>query len=506
MKKIINIKTLLTRLKNFRKKNFKIIMCHGVFDILHSGHILHFQEAKSQGDILIVSVTADQFIRKGPNRPFFNTEQRMKMISELEIVDFVVESNELSAIKNLSILQPNIYCKGIDYRNHELDLTGKIIKEKNTLKKFNGRIFYTKSQKFSSSNLLNNYFDYLDINQKKYISRIKYLVEEDIRSLFKKVENLRVLVVGELIIDKYVFGEAVGKSSKDPVIVLNEGESLSYLGGSASIAKNISSVSKYVTLLTLNEKNSKDNNFIKREINNSFKVKYFTKKNYRTIVKKRFVEDINKRKLLGLYNLNDDIIDKENEKKVINYLNANKKKFDVVIISDYGHGFISEKIAAVLIKNYKNNYINTQINSFNMRSHDIYKYKKSNSVIINESELRLDLKDNSSSLKYLSKIFFKRYKVQTLVVTSGSKGANLFYNTKAKRPIHCPAFGSIIVDKTGSGDSLLALFSIFKSLNKSDELSLLVGSIAAAESLRNIANSKNIQKDILIKSLENFLA
>ncbi len=318
MKKIINIKTLLTRLKNFRKKNFKIIMCHGVFDILHSGHILHFQEAKSQGDILIVSVTADQFIRKGPNRPFFNTEQRMKMISELEIVDFVVESNELSAIKNLSILQPNIYCKGIDYRNHELDLTGKIIKEKNTLKKFNGRIFYTKSQKFSSSNLLNNYFDYLDINQKKYISRIKYLVEEDIRSLFKKVENLRVLVVGELIIDKYVFGEAVGKSSKDPVIVLNEGESLSYLGGSASIAKNISSVSKYVTLLTLNEKNSKDNNFIKREINNSFKVKYFTKKNYRTIVKKRFVEDINKRKLLGLYNLNDDIIDKENEKKVIN--------------------------------------------------------------------------------------------------------------------------------------------------------------------------------------------
>lgn len=506
MTKIFNHRDLVKKLDNLRKKNLKIVLCHGVFDILHSGHILHFKEAKALGDILVVSITKDEFINKGPNRPFLNTTQRMKIISELRLVDFVVDSPEISAIHNISMIKPDIYCKGPDYKNEKLDLTGKIIREKKILKSFKGKIMYTKSPKLSSSNLLNNNFNYLSYEQKKYIENIKKNNQFEFRSLFKKIEKMRVLIIGELIIDRYIFGEAVGKSSKDPIIVLNENKTLSYLGGSASIAKNLSSLSKKVTLLTLKNQNCEENKFINKEINNLFKVKYFTKKNFKTIVKKRFVESLNNRKLLGLYNINDEIIDKKNENKIINYLNNNSKNFDTVIVADYGHGLISEKISNSIKKSFKNCFINTQINSFNIRSQNINKYKNSNCVIINEGELRLDLKDNTNSLQNLSKVFFKKYKVKTLVVTSGSKGANIFYNSKNKKSISCPAFGSIVIDKTGSGDSLLALFSIFKTLNLNDEISLLIGSLAAAESLKNIANSKIIQKDSIIKSIENIFA
>ena len=81
----------IQRLKN----QGKIIgLCHGVFDILHVGHINHFLEAKKKCEILIVSLTKDEFINKGPNRPVFKTENREKFLSNLSCVDFIYVSNK----------------------------------------------------------------------------------------------------------------------------------------------------------------------------------------------------------------------------------------------------------------------------------------------------------------------------------------------------------------------------------------------------------------------------
>lgn len=506
MNKLTDHKSIGGIIDKFKLINKKIVLCHGVFDILHSGHILHFREAKSHADILIVSITADKFVKKGPNRPFYNLDQRMKMISELSIVDLVIPSLEATAISNLSIIKPNFYCKGPDYKNEADDITNNIIKEKNILKKNNGKIIFTKSPKQSSSNILKTDFNFINNEKKTYLSKFDKRESSNLRKYFKKMEDLRVLVIGELIIDSYVFGEAIGKSSKDPIIVLNEDRTENFLGGAGSIAKNISAFSKKVTLLTLKKNNCSKNNFIKKEINNSFKIRFFNKNNYRTIIKKRFVESVNNRKLLGLYDLNDELIDKKNEKKIIDFLNINKKNYDLLVIADYGHGFISEKIASTIKKNYKNLFINSQINSFNIRSQNIGKYAKSYCAVINESELRLDLRNNYDSLNYLAKSFFQKYFMKILVVTSGSKGATIFFNNKNLKPIHCPAFGLNVVDKTGSGDSFLALFSLCVSTGLDENLSLFIASLAAAESLQYIANSSTIDKNNLLKSVENLLS
>lgn len=506
MNKIKDHTSILEIIDQLKQMNKKIILCHGVFDILHSGHIMHFKEAKSHGDILIVSITADKFVKKGPNRPFYNLNQRMKMVSELSIVDYIVPSLEATALTNLSIIKPHIYCKGLDYKNEADDITNNIVKEKNIVKKNKGKIIFTKSPKQSSSSILKSDFNFINNEKKKYLSKFNKKEPSYLRKYFKKMEDLRVLVIGELIIDSYIFGEAVGKSSKDPIIVLNEKHTENYLGGAGSIAKNISAFSKKVTLLTLKKNNCSKNIFIKKEINNSFKTMFFNKNNYRTIIKKRFVESINNRKLLGLYDLNDDLIDKGNEKKIIDFLKINKKNYDLLVVADYGHGFISEKIASIIKKNYKNLFINSQINSFNVRTQNMNKYSKSFCAVINESELRLDLRNNYDSLNYLAKTFFKKYSMKILVVTSGSKGATVFFNNKNLKPIHCPAFGLNIVDKTGSGDSFLALFSLCISSGLEENFSLFIASLAAALSLQYLANSNTIDKDNLLKSVENLLA
>ena len=106
MSKIINFKNIAS-LEKFKQK--KIVMCHGVFDLLHLGHIIHFEEAKKMGDILIVSVTSDKFVNKGYGRPYFNISDRMKSLCALNFIDYVIESDYPTAELNLKKIKPDIY-------------------------------------------------------------------------------------------------------------------------------------------------------------------------------------------------------------------------------------------------------------------------------------------------------------------------------------------------------------------------------------------------------------
>ena len=89
MKKIIDENSIRKKLVNFKKKGKLIGLCHGVFDLLHIGHVNHISEAKEKCDILIISVTHDNFIYKGPGRPAFSHNIRMQALSALEKVDYV---------------------------------------------------------------------------------------------------------------------------------------------------------------------------------------------------------------------------------------------------------------------------------------------------------------------------------------------------------------------------------------------------------------------------------
>ena len=163
--KIIDLDNLTKIIKNFNKKK-KIGLCHGVFDLLHIGHIKHFDEAKKNCDILIVSITQDKFVTKGPGRPAFNDQQRMEALASLEFVDYVVLSNHSSSIEVINKIKPNIYFKGPDYKNTKLDVTGKILLENKAVLKNKGKIFITKARKYSSSSLLNSFTDIQTQEQK----------------------------------------------------------------------------------------------------------------------------------------------------------------------------------------------------------------------------------------------------------------------------------------------------------------------------------------------------
>ena len=256
MKKIVSIKTLASITSKLKAKGKKVVLCHGVFDLLHVGHIKHLKKAKGLGNKLVVTITSDRYVNKGPNRPVFNQNLRCESIATLEPVDYVAINDGPTAINPIKIVKPNIYCKGKDYKNLNDDITGEIKNEIKELKKINGKIFFTEELTFSSSRLINRSTDFYSPRQKKIIKKISKISSfKNIKKIIDDFKKLKILVIGETIIDQYNFCEAIGKSGKEPILVLKEIQKEQYFGGVLSIARNLSEFSNKITVLsTIGEK------------------------------------------------------------------------------------------------------------------------------------------------------------------------------------------------------------------------------------------------------------
>ena len=133
-KKIFSLEELKKKILIEKSRGKTIVHCHGVFDLIHVGHIKHFKSAKKNGDILLVSITSDQFVNKGFGRPIFNQSLRAEVISSLECVDAVFINNFQTPINLINLIKPDIYFKGPDYQNVHKDKTKNIIKEIKSIK------------------------------------------------------------------------------------------------------------------------------------------------------------------------------------------------------------------------------------------------------------------------------------------------------------------------------------------------------------------------------------
>ena len=108
MKKIVSTKTLANIISKLKVKGKKVVLCHGVFDLLHIWHIKHLKKARELGDKLVVTITSDRYVNKGPNRPVFNQNLRCESIAALEPVDYVAINDSLTAINTMKVIKPNI--------------------------------------------------------------------------------------------------------------------------------------------------------------------------------------------------------------------------------------------------------------------------------------------------------------------------------------------------------------------------------------------------------------
>ena len=194
-----------------------IVLAHGVFDLMHLGHIRHLQEARSCGDTLIVTLTADRFVNKGPGRPVFNQQMRAEMIAALEFVDWVGINDAPTATPILRSLKPTVYVKGIEYADAGDDVTGGIIEEREAVEAGGGRIHFTDDITFSSSSLINQHLGIYDEELRSYLDGVRTsTLRNELVALIERVSDLQVTLVGDTIIDEYQYVEPA-VSSPQPI-------------------------------------------------------------------------------------------------------------------------------------------------------------------------------------------------------------------------------------------------------------------------------------------------
>ena len=503
--KIYSIKSLARIIQREKKKSKTIVHCHGVFDLLHVGHIKHLRKAKEYGDKLVVTVTSDRYVNKGSGRPVFNQTLRSEVLAALDSVNYVAINDTPTAVSSIKVIKPNIYCKGKDYKDFNEDITGEIKNELKELKKIKGKIVFTKEMTFSSSRLINRSTDFYSPRQKKAIKKIKK--KSDFKNIKKNIDNfskLKILVIGETIIDQYNFCEAIGKSGKDPMLVLKEIKQDQYLGGVLSIARNLSELTNKITVLSMLGEKKDYLNDINKNLPKKIKTKFIFKKDSPTIVKKRLIDSISQSKVIGIYNINDEILNKADENLFNKLLLKEIKKHDLIIVSDYGHGFISKKSANIICKKSKFLALNAQVNASNIGYHTIRNYNNFNTLLINEKEIRHEMRDKISKLEILMSNLSKEKNIKNLIVTMGTSGSILYHKIKNKF-YYSDAYAHQIVDKIGAGDTMLSVIGPCLKSNIDSDITLLIGSLASAHSVETMGNKHSINKVKMLKTLESIL-
>ena len=503
-RKIKNLEELAKLLASLRADGKKVVLCHGVFDLLHIGHIRHFEQAKKLGDILVVTVTPDKYVNKGPHRPAFVVNLRAESIAALDCVDYVAINNWPTSVETIKLLKPNIYAKGSDYRDARKDYTGKITDEEAAIKTAGGEIAFTDDITYSSSSLINRYLpvfpkevgDYLATFSEKYPA-------EDILKYLENARSLKVLVIGETIIDEYQYCESIGMSAKEPVLATRYLSTEKFAGGILAVGNHVANFVDQVGLLTFLGTEDAQEDFIRQHIGSNVEKVFLYKENSPTIVKRRFIESYLLTKLFEVYVINDEELSQAENRAFCQRLSTILPQYDVVIVADYGHGMMTKDAINVICNEARFLAVNTQANAGNRGFNTIYKYPRADFVSVAEHEIRLEFRNRKGDLKDMVVALSQKIGSSRVIVTRGNRGC-LSYN-KDEGFFEIPAFAQHVVDRIGAGDAVLSLTALCVARQAPMEVVGFIGNVVGAEAVQIIGNKTPIESVSLFKHIVSLL-
>ncbi len=453
--KIKTLEELKDITADLKKQGKKIVHCHGVFDLIHPGHVRHLTSAKKEGDVLIVTVTADKFVKRGPGRPIFNENLRAETLAAIGSVDYVAIDHHPTAVDAIKAIKPDVYVKGQEYEKKERDVTGKIGEEEAAVRSVGGKISFTYDITFSSSKLINEYLDVFPAEIRRYLLEIggKYPLDMIVDHL-GSAKSLKTLVIGDAIVDQYHYCEAMGKSLKEHLVVSKYMEEESFAGGVFATANNAAQLCSEVHLVSMLGRKDTHEKFIVEHLQPNIVHNFFYRDDAPTTVKRRFVSTVSNQKLFEICYLNDLPLPQDPENEVIRYLDKIIADYDLVIVSDFGHGFLNKKLVDLICKKSRFLALNVQTNSANTGFNLITKYPRADYVTVDEPEIRLAAHSKHDDLRSIMKDMVEKNDFDNLMVTRGHLGS-LDYDKKTG--FHeSPAFASKIVDRVGAGDALFA--------------------------------------------------
>ena len=507
--KILSFERAPSLFASLRQEGKKVVQCHGTFDLIHPGHIVHFEEARGLGDVLVVTVTGEKFVNKGPGRPFFNDQLRSRWLAALACVDYVVIVPYAAAVEAIECVRPTYYCKGREYESAENDVTGNILDDVAAVRRTGGEMRYVGSVIFSSTKLLNEHFDPYPSEVKAFCRAVaQECSPARFREIIEGFKNLRVLIVGDVIFDRYTTLEVQGLTSKNRILSGRFVADDMQAGGALAVYRHIREFTDQVKLVGLVGTEPWLENtlatFIEPEGDGLVRSSEFT-----TVVKQRFVEPRTEGKELSkLFSVN--FINKRSpspalQQTLIDRLAEEIEGYDLVLVMDFGHGVMEDPVREFVQKQARFLAVNCQTNSNNHGFNIINRrYSRANVFTLDQAELTLAAGrrelDYGKELTALAQQLGSRYAWLTRGATE-TIGRNCVKDISS-----CAPFERSVVDTLGAGDAFCAVASLAATRGVPLNVATFMGQLAGAQAVKIVGNSEPIRKPRLLKAGMTMLA
>jgi len=494
--KVLDLDELLAAIQRERVAGKSIVHCHGCFDVVHPGHIRYLEFARAQGDVLIVSLTGDLDVNKGPNRPYIPQELRAENLAALVFVDHVFINPDPTAQRLLEQVRPDLYVKGHEYEN---STDPGFLAEKAVVESYGGRMVYSSGEiVFSSTELIGRMpraADGFGHRLKRLCARYQ-IDRPGLLHLLDSFKDQRVLVVGDLIIDRYVFCDATGIAGEGPMMSLVQRDERRYLGGAAIVARHVAALGARAFLLGSAPALAHADAKLAADTLTGENVEFDLIESRPALVEKtRFLaEDA---KLFKVDRAQRLPLDSIAERQAARVLEQQSKGVDAVILCDFGYGMITDSLLNRVLPSLRHNarVITADVsggraNLLNFRNVDL--------LCPTEREARAMLNDHDSGIATIAWEVLRRTQALHIMITLGKRGLLAFERRSPRRDSpewsgrlkseQLPPFAEFAVDNLGCGDALLAAGTLALACGATLMQSTYLGNAAAAIEAGELGN------------------
>lgn len=491
-KKICTLERLVAVREQARQAGRVVVHCHGCFDIVHPGHIQHLQYAKSLGDDLIVTISADSQVNKGADRPLIPEDLRAASLAALQCVDWVHVNGHPTAVQLLQQLQPDIYVKGKEY---ERNFDPRFLAERDAVIGSGGRVVFSSGDVvYSSTALMSAMQRDAFVDEKVIRFRDRFdLSAASLSRLVERFAGMKVVVVGDYILDRYHFCDATGVAGEGPMMALRHLQTRDFDGGAAVIALHVAALGAQASLVTSLADDHASQDAAMRLGAAGIAVQSSTHRR-QIVVKNRYLVEQTK-----LFKVDDGPvcpIDSQAENRVAEAIVAAAAGASAVIFADFGYGLITESLLDRIMPQLRRT-VPILTADVSGRQSNLLRFKDVDLLCPTEREVRETLHDFSSGLGAVVWNLLEATGARQALITLGKQGLVTFSRPAADgaggaagrlSSQYLPALSNHVVDPLGCGDALLATASLALAAGSSLQAAAYLGALAAAIEIRELGN------------------
>ena len=476
-RKIKTLEELCEILGPFPRKK-KVVMCHGVFDVVHPGHLRHLLYAKSKADILVASLTADFHITKGKHRPHVPQNLRAANLAAFEVVDYVLIDKCPTPINTIEKLQPDLFAKGFEYIS--AGIHPKTSEEESHLTTYGGKILFTPGDiVYSSSSFINLNPPKIGVEKLETLLDTYHISFTDLESALTNMRDIRVHVIGDTIVDGFCYTSMIGGQTKTPTLSVRYESQKDYVGGAAIVAQHLRAAGAKVTFTTLLGNDTRKDFILQTLQESGITVNAIIDENRPTTYKNAIIAG--GYRLIKVDTLDNSSMD---DACLARFEEAiQNTACDVVIYSDFRHGIFNRRTLQRLLDAIPKDAFKVADSQVASRWGNITEFQDFDLITPNEREARFALGDQDSGIRPLASALYDAARCKTLILKLGERGALTCFSSDHESLdsfVVVDSFVDNVVDPVGAGDALLAYATLAMAKKSGPIVASILGGLAAA--------------------------